>query len=98
MSTEATSGQLPEQRSEPMAEAGCEDKIDRNVQGTVAATGSAPHRSRASIIKDEAELYERLAIRSDDWDTADAWRDVYDAAADLIEMLDGRSNAEDETW
>lgn len=54
MSTEATSGQLPEQRSEPMAEAGCEDKINRNVQGTDLRSGFAELRARAIAANHEA--------------------------------------------
>ena len=41
----------------PMAEAGCEDKIDRNVLGTVASTGFAELRARAN----ERVRYAKLA-------------------------------------
>jgi hypothetical protein len=41
MSTAENSGKEPEQQTPPMAEAGGEDKIDRSVLGTVAATGLA---------------------------------------------------------
>jgi hypothetical protein len=54
MSTIDDSGNGTEQHSPPMAEAGCEDKIDRSVQGTDLRSGFAELRARVMQAKHEA--------------------------------------------
>ena len=97
MSTDATNGQPPEQHSEPMAEAGCEAKIDRSVQGTVAATGFAEQRFRAHAIRSSALLWRVRARHSEDIELQEAWSDVFTAVKRLCMMLDDRADAKDET-
>lgn len=64
MSTIDDSGKEPEQQTQPVAEAGCEGKVDRSVQGTVAATGFAELRARAIRELEEADKAGEQAERN----------------------------------
>jgi hypothetical protein len=95
MSTEATSGQLPEQRSEPMAEAGCEDKIDRNVQGTDLRSGFAEFKQWLIAQKHEASgWFTRLYEESDEEAIALSLLLAFESALDELSSL---TAAKDET-
>ena len=71
-----------------MAEAGCEDKIDRNVLGTVASTGFAELRARVEETKSEARQMAVQAFKVKDDSRFRAWSDVLASAQDLLERLD----------
>ncbi len=64
MNAESNSGAEPETQTPPTGEAGCETEIDRNVLGTVAATGLAEWlREIEADMDDDYAILERCNIR-----------------------------------
>jgi hypothetical protein len=98
MSTESNSGAEPETRTPPTGEAGCETEIDRNVLGTVVATGFTELRRRlVTMYAEQSDWYVLASRESDEVGRRIATRTM-SGLHDMLSQIDAlEADVKDET-
>jgi hypothetical protein len=87
-----------EQQTEPISDAGCEEKVNRSVSWTAPCAGFAELRARTAALRDTARENSIQAFR----DKADirfrAWSDIFYHSAQACSAFDAlEADAKDET-